>query len=697
MLLRRLLLSSMVTLFLIWAAAAQVTTHANQFIDDFPGVNLFETVLTTANIDVTQFGKLCSYLVDGPVSVQPVHVTGVIINGTPRNVLYVATTKRTLYAFDADTLCATPLWIGDSASNPLVDRALRDGPVAWNAPGEGPLRYAWSANDVLKAYRVSAGRAIAPALLQGGVLSSRDSGGALSLSANGVITGTGIVWAATPMAHRHGEGASVLRAFDAETLRELWTSEENATRDRVGRLPRSVRPVIANGRVYIPTLDGSVAVYGLLPVPVSRALHVGEKPATQPPLRESDAISAAGIDVGTDAGAIGIDFVGSSTTRMTAAESAGVVPKPNWNSANGVASADPLPLVDEAGTLTGAAVTWAAKSGWATPIADASGGARMMKGYLDTSNTSASTVTVTGLPPRSYDVYVYIDGDNRSSARSAAYTISGAGIATTTVNVTDAANTNFSGNYTRASNSAGNYVLFSVVGEGFTLTATPTAPASGTRRAPINGIQIVPAATAPVPAAIGIKFLGSSTIAMGANESAGVVPKPQWNNAAGVSRSTPLALVSDTGVATTASVTWSANNGWMTPIADQPGNARLMKGYLDTSNSSVTTVTVVGLPSATYDVYVYVDGDNGKVTRTAAYRITGPGITAATVNLTDQANTNFSGTFVPAAGTSGNYVKFTITSNGFTLTATPGTSTNTALRAPVNAIQIVASTSIPVL
>src|SRR4029453_2009786 len=129
----------MVTLLLIWVTAAQVTTHANPIIGQSTGVNLFETVLTTANVNVTRFGKLCSYLVDGPVSAQPVHATGVIINGTPRNVLYVATTKHTLYAFDADTLCATPLWIGDSASNPLVDRALRDGPVAWNAPGEGPL------------------------------------------------------------------------------------------------------------------------------------------------------------------------------------------------------------------------------------------------------------------------------------------------------------------------------------------------------------------------------------------------------------------------------------------------------------------------------------------------------------------------------------------------------------------------------
>lgn len=45
----------------------------------------------------------------------------------------------------------------------------------------------------------------------------------------------------------------------------------------------------------------------------------------------------------------------------------------------------------------------------------------------------------------------------------------------------------------------------------------------------------------------------------------------------------------------------------------------------------------------------------------------------------------------------GNYLKFTINGNGFTLTATPGTSTNASLRAPVNAIQIISSSSTPLV
>lgn len=380
---------------------------------------------------------------------------------------------------------------------------------------------------------------------------------------------------------------------------------------------------------------------------------------------------------------------------MGAGETAGVVAKANWNSAFGAASSAPLPLKDETGAPTNAAVTWSAPGGtWQLPTADHPGSARMMKGYLDTSSSSTTTVSVTGLAAGTYDVYVYADGDNRSYARAAAYTIGGSGITTATIGLTDAANTNFATAFTRADNSTGNYVRFSIslsAAGGFTLEAAPTTPEVGTRRAPVNGIQIVPTSAPPPPpppamGPIGIDFVGSSGLAMAANETAGVVPQANWNSAAGSTQASPLALVDASGTATSATLTWSANGGWAMPIADQPGDRR---GYLDTNSTSVTTVRVAGLPSGSYDVYVYADGDNRGYTRTAAYRISGSGVTETTINLSDPANTNFSGTFTQAAGSAGNYVKFTIATAGFTLTATPVSGTNPTLRAPVNAIQIV--------
>src|ERR1019366_9213143 len=52
----------------------------------------------------------------------------------------------------------------------------------------------------------------------------------------------------------------------------------------------------------------------------------------------------------------------------------------------------------------------------------------------------------------------------------------------------------FSGTFTQANNSAGNYVLFTITATGFTITATPGASTDSDPRAPVNAIQIVPLA-----------------------------------------------------------------------------------------------------------------------------------------------------------------------------------------------------------
>src|SRR5262249_44911371 len=150
-----------------------------------------------------------------------------------------------------------------------------------------------------------------------------------------------------------------------------------------------------------------------------------------------------------------------------------------------------------------ATVAWTSAGTGTIPIPDQPGNPRMMRGYLNTTDTSTTTVTVNGLTRRAYNVFVYADGDNGAFDRSAAYTISGTGITTTTVKLTDLANTSFTGAFTRATNSNGNYVKFRIIATGFTLKATPTASTTGTRRAPINGIQIVPVFT------VGINFVGA--------------------------------------------------------------------------------------------------------------------------------------------------------------------------------------------
>jgi hypothetical protein len=634
------------------------------------------------------------------------------------------------------------------------------GPVYWNSASIGPMIYNWSEDDVLVAYRFSGGRLVIPPYAQGSVRSPGHPGGSLTVSASGSAAGTGIIWASMPTSgtaiHRVVPGT--VRALNAESLFELWNSDQVPSRDKLGNLMKFVPPVVANGKVFVPNHDNRVQVYGLLSsadfsvsvTPGTRTVGPGGTAtysvtvAAQSGFTGQVSLSGSGgpsgttisfnpqmlagggtstmsvgipssasagsfsltvtatsgaivrsanpvtITVGSTTapiGAIGIDFVGAGTS-MASTELAGVVAHANWNSALGATASAGLALVDDAGAATGARVTWTSANGWTTPITGTAGNARMMKGYLDTTATSTSTVTVTGLAPRGYDVYVYVDGDNGSSQRSGAYTISGAGITTTTVTAIDAASSNFSGTFVRASNSAGNYVKFTIGAGTFTLTATPGAAATSTRRAPVNGIQIVPAALSGVRP-VAVDFAGTSTSAMASSERAGVVAQERWNRAVGATESAGLTLVDETGTATGARVTWTSTNGWMTPITATAGNARMMKGYLDTTATSTTTVTVTGLAPRGYDVYVYMDGDNGSSQRSGAYGISGTGITTTTVNAIDAPNGNFSGTFVQANGSAGNYVKFTISAGAFTLTATPGPASTTTRRAPINGLQIV--------
>src|SRR6267142_968360 len=76
-----------------------LTQHNDQFRT---GANLNETTLITANVNVSQFGKLFSYAVDGYVFAQPLYVSGLTISGGTHNVCYVATMEDSVYAFDAD-------------------------------------------------------------------------------------------------------------------------------------------------------------------------------------------------------------------------------------------------------------------------------------------------------------------------------------------------------------------------------------------------------------------------------------------------------------------------------------------------------------------------------------------------------------------------------------------------------------------
>src|SRR5260370_12875433 len=72
------------------------------------GAQLVEAQLTPSNVSATTFGVLYSLSVDGTIAAQPLYVPQVLIGGVRKDVLYVATRKNKVYAFDVGSTSLSP-------------------------------------------------------------------------------------------------------------------------------------------------------------------------------------------------------------------------------------------------------------------------------------------------------------------------------------------------------------------------------------------------------------------------------------------------------------------------------------------------------------------------------------------------------------------------------------------------------------
>ncbi len=82
-------------------AQTNVLTQHNDNNRD--GVNATETILTPSNVNQAQFGMLFKVPVDDQVYAQPLYMANVSISGGTHNVIFLATTNNSVYAFDADS------------------------------------------------------------------------------------------------------------------------------------------------------------------------------------------------------------------------------------------------------------------------------------------------------------------------------------------------------------------------------------------------------------------------------------------------------------------------------------------------------------------------------------------------------------------------------------------------------------------
>jgi len=147
-------------------------------------------------------------------------------------------------------------------------------PVFWHSPDHGPLVYVWAERDNLKAFRFLTDHMEHTPVAQSPMPAPPGMpGGFLSLSANGSTAGTGIVWALHPVsvdgsatdASESGVRVrGILQAFDASDVsKELYNSRMNAARDDFGNFAKFNVATVANGKVFVPTMSKTIAVFGL--------------------------------------------------------------------------------------------------------------------------------------------------------------------------------------------------------------------------------------------------------------------------------------------------------------------------------------------------------------------------------------------------------------------------------------------------
>ena len=167
---------------------------------------------------------------------------------------------------------------------------IHGSPVVYEGDDGGVLVYVWGENDLVRAYAYDPVSHSFPGqpnqkgvsgtpIARGTIFASNDvisrdgmPGGMLSISAHGRRPGTAILWTSIPPFQNANQQtvAGELLAYDATRFDEqgrlvlLWHSHQFPTRDDVGSFAKFCCPTIANGKVYHPTFDGVLNVYGLL-------------------------------------------------------------------------------------------------------------------------------------------------------------------------------------------------------------------------------------------------------------------------------------------------------------------------------------------------------------------------------------------------------------------------------------------------
>lgn len=163
---------------------------------------------------------------------------------------------------------------------------LHGSPAFWVSPSNGPMLFVWGENETLRAWKVNGGGKVTFFAKSAEVASAGMGGrggmpgGFPVVTSNGSAPDTGIVWATAPVSGDANRFVveGILRAYDATKLdpagnadgtprlKLLWDSTHIP--GNTFKFSKFCPPLVADGKVFVPTYEGRVDVYGLASPPV---------------------------------------------------------------------------------------------------------------------------------------------------------------------------------------------------------------------------------------------------------------------------------------------------------------------------------------------------------------------------------------------------------------------------------------------
>jgi hypothetical protein len=175
--------------------------------------------------------------------------------GTNHPLVMIGTGKRgTLYVVD----CTNMGGFNSANDNQIVQYITNAvGVCLDNVVYFNNRLYHWTYNDFQKIFSVSNSQVSLTPILQGSVKAGFP-GSPCSISANG--TNNAICWNIDASTYKTS-GPSVLHAFNAYTLAELYNSTQAGARDTLGGSVKFTVATVANGKVFVGT-ETSLAVFG---------------------------------------------------------------------------------------------------------------------------------------------------------------------------------------------------------------------------------------------------------------------------------------------------------------------------------------------------------------------------------------------------------------------------------------------------